>query len=301
MAREDASRLLLVDGNNLFFRAYFGLSNSDKFEPIYAVTGFFNALGDAVRRFQPSHMVVVFDDGRSTWRMQLYPEYKQNRPKQEEQAMGDAQLYIAQDLLDAMGISIWLEAGVEGDDHVAAVIERIRNLPVLILSGDKDLRQLVRRNEVNIFHPGTSRPLSYPDIEKMYGLPPHRLPELWALHGDKTDNIPGVPSIGEKRAKAILSQWGDVGSAVLHEPRLAGHDYEVSRNLRLVTVNPALSKFSLDTPDLVFNPVGYGQGGAEVVEMLLDRPGLGKLNDQWIGGTLWRDRGRRPRDFSKRP
>lgn len=304
---ENPPRLLVVDGSNIFFRAYFGLINQDFDRPTWGIHGFLNSLAGYARRFRPTHMVIVFDQGRSAYRMELYPEYKANRPKSEEfdpSDSADTQLLATATLLKLFGLRVWTESHVEGDDIIAAVVGRFKGqMDILVISGDKDLRQLIAPR-VTVYQPSLKsqdrEPWEVQDVVEHYGVRPERLPEVWALCGDKGDNIPGIPQIGEKRALKLIEKYGDLFKVGLSDdPKIENHRHQIYTNFKLVSLQPQLSEFQLGLDDVVFNPTTPLDDNAHLLLAKLQEYDLNKIITDWSGMTLWAERGKRARDFHK--
>jgi DNA polymerase-1 len=243
---------------------------------------------------------VVFDKGKSEFRKAIYPEYKAGR----HDASGmidfeDAnnQMAQAQKLLADMGIVVWKEQGIEADDVLATVKKKFEEQvdEIIILTGDKDLRQLIS-NKTVVIHPSLGKKLEERwDLDRVidhYSVTPERLPEIWALSGDKADNIPGVPGIGEKH--------GNISAVVLSdEKRVQGHEANIHLSYKLVQLNPDLSQMWLSLEDIRFKPIGPNDEGSEVIREILQRGGYDKILGRWTSNTLWSERGIRLKDLKK--
>lgn len=209
-------RLLVVDGHAMAYRAYFAireLRTHDR-RPVNGVFGFWKLLCKALSAYPSSHISVAFDAGGETFRHKLFPDYKATRsPMPEDLA---AQLPLIHELLNALGFPIWECVGIEADDLLATMISRAeaQGMHALILSSDKDLAQLVTE-EVRLLRPlGRGRDgfeeFGPQSVEDHYGVAPARIVDWLSLVGDSSDNIPGVPGVGEKTATKLLRQFGSL-------------------------------------------------------------------------------------------
>jgi len=202
---------ILVDGSSYLYRAFHApphLTNS-RGEPTGAVYGVVNMLRSLLKQFQPSHMVVVFDAKGKTFRDELFAEYKSHRPPMPEELRG--QIEPLHQIIRAMGLPLLSVSGVEADDVIGTLARRASEAgrPALISTGDKDMAQLVDAN-VTLINTMNNTILGPQEVEDKYGVPPERIIDLLALMGDKSDNIPGVPGVGEKTALAMLQGIGGI-------------------------------------------------------------------------------------------
>jgi DNA polymerase-1 len=249
---ESTERLLLVDGHHLFHRTYNALPRSIvglDGAPVQGVYGFAGAFLKLLRRFEPSHVCVPFDPPSPPFRRLLFPDYRTGRPRgtPEEVANFDVQVAQTQQALDHLGVPYVMPEGFEADDAIGTLAARASSagLPTTIVSGDRDLLQLVGPL-VTVFMPkGQEGELHTTDLVlERWGVRPDQFPYLKALIGDPSDQIPGVPGIGPRTAAALLAQYGSIDAiyAALPElpPRhaalLTAHRDRVQLNLRLVTI-----------------------------------------------------------------
>lgn len=299
-------RLLLFDGNNLFKRAYHGMMNqglSHNGIPTWGIFGTVQSIATAIRTHKPTHVVVVFDLGKSAYRLNIWPKYKAGRPEQTDEVFQDSvdQLQETQELLPLFGLQVWQEQGIEADDIIGTLVDRFsRDLPITILSGDKDLKQLVS-DSVTLYHPslGTKPEICWrkQDVIDHFGIPPERLPEIWALSGDKVDNIPGVPGIGEKTAIKFITKYGDLSNVTLSdEKKIQGYRHDIAMSHKLVMLYPELSSFDMDLDHIRFVPATEE---SEDLTSSLHRLGFQELSSRLKQGTLWSERGLRLRDLQK--
>ncbi|HET7304684.1 MAG TPA: DNA polymerase I [Segeticoccus sp.] len=242
------SRLLLLDGHSLAYRAFFALP-AENFstrtgQTTNAVFGFTSMLINVLRDEEPTHVGVAFDVSRQTFRAEQYAEYKAGRAATPDEFK--SQLSLVQEVLDALRIRYVEYPGYEADDIIGTLTSRAREqgLQVLICSGDRDAIQLVDE-QVTLLYPrkGVSDLARMtPDaVQEKYGVPPERYSDLAALVGETSDNLPGVPGVGPKTAAKWLGQYGDLSGIVDHVTEIKGkagqsvrdHLDDVLRNRRL--------------------------------------------------------------------
>ncbi len=216
--KDDATHehmLIAVDGTSLMYRAYYAireLTGPDG-SATNAVYGFTNMLLRLMDDYDPEFMVVAFDRGKPEYRLQLYPDYKGHRPEMPDDLR--SQFAPARDILAGLGIPCLEVDGVEADDVIAAVADKFasRSHECLIVTGDKDFLQLVNDHvRVLLTRRGITDMTEYDrdQVLEDLGLPPELLADMKGLMGDSSDNIPGVPGVGEKTAQKLLGQFDSV-------------------------------------------------------------------------------------------
>lgn len=210
--------LILVDGSSYLYRAYYApphLTNS-KGEATGAVYGVVNMLRSLLTRYQPSHIAVVFDAKGKTFRNDLYDGYKAHRPPMPDDLR--SQIEPLYRIIRALGLPLISIQGVEADDVIGTIARQasLEKRAVLISTGDKDMAQLVDDN-ITLINTMTDTIMGPEEIAEKFGVGPERIIDLLALMGDKADNIPGLPGVGEKTALAMLTGTGSVHN-LLAEP-----------------------------------------------------------------------------------
>ena len=200
-------RLLLLDGHSLAYRAFFALPvenfSTTTGQPTNAVYGFTSMLINILRDEQPTHLAVAFDVGRKTFRSEIFAEYKANRAESPTDFRG--QVSLVQEVLGALRVPVITAEGYEADDVIATLTVQAveQGMDVLIATGDRDALQLVNEH-VTVLYPrkGVSDMTRFtPEaVEEKYGLTPTQYPDFAALRGDPSDNLPSIPSVGEKTA-----------------------------------------------------------------------------------------------------
>ena len=206
-------QLVLIDGSGYIFRAFHALPMmmSPEGVPVNAVFGFTKMLMKLMDDLQPSHVLVIFDAGRVTFRNDIYPEYKQNRTDPPDELV--PQFSLVRDATEAMSLPVTELPGFEADDLIASYAKMAHEsgTECLIVSSDKDLMQLVRPG-VTMLDPMKQRRISDAEVVEKFGVLPNRVVDVQSLAGDSTDNVPGVPGIGIKTAAELINQFGDLDS-----------------------------------------------------------------------------------------
>jgi len=229
-------RLLLLDGHSLAYRAFFALPvenfSTTTGQHTNAVYGFTSMLVNVLRDEQPTHVGVAFDVSRQTFRLAEYSEYKAKRNKTPTEFSG--QLPIIEQVLDAFGITFLKKDGFEADDIIATLTTQAlaADMEVLILTGDRDSIQLVT-DRSTVLYPmrGVSdlARMTPAWVEDKYGVPPHRYPEIAALVGEASDNLPGVPGVGVGYAAKWINQYDGLDNVITHADEITGKKGEALR------------------------------------------------------------------------
>ncbi|MET0468415.1 MAG: DNA polymerase I [Aeromicrobium sp.] len=241
-------RLLLIDGHSVAYRAFFALPVENfattTGQSTNAVFGFTSMLINVLRDEQPTHVCVAFDLSRHSFRTEEYAEYKANRSKSPEEFSG--QVALVKEVLDAMDIRHVDKAGYEADDIIATLATRAEaaGMEVLVCSGDRDALQLVTE-KVTLLYPrkGVSdlARMTPTAVQEKYGVLPEFYPDIAALVGETSDNLPGVPGVGPKTAAKWINTYGTLEALVRHVDEVPGkagqslrdHLDSVLRNRRL--------------------------------------------------------------------
>ncbi|MFC4499135.1 MULTISPECIES: DNA polymerase I [Streptomyces] len=229
-------RLMLMDGHSLAYRAFFALP-AENFttatgQPTNAIYGFASMLANTLRDEAPTHFAVAFDVSRKTWRSEEFTEYKANRSKTPDEFKG--QVELIGELLDAMHAQRFAVDGFEADDVIAtlATEAEAEGFDVLIVTGDRDSFQLVTEHTTVLYPTKGVSELTRFTPEKVvekYGLTPAQYPDFAALRGDPSDNLPGIPGVGEKTAAKWINQFGSFAELVERVEEVKG---KVGQNLR---------------------------------------------------------------------
>ncbi|MFD5451532.1 DNA polymerase I, partial [Streptomyces sp. NPDC127100] len=229
-------RLMLMDGHSLAYRAFFALP-AENFttatgQPTNAIYGFASMLANTLRDEAPTHFAVAFDVSRKTWRSEEFTEYKANRSKTPDEFKGQVQLIG--ELLDAMHVTRFAVEGFEADDVIATLATQAEaeGFEVLIVTGDRDSFQLVSEHTTVLYPTKGVSELTRFTPEKVvekYGLTPAQYPDFAALRGDPSDNLPGIPGVGEKTAAKWINQFGSFAELVERVDEVKG---KAGQNLR---------------------------------------------------------------------
>lgn len=272
-----AEKIVLIDGHSILNRAFYGLPDLTNSEGLHtnAVYGFLNIMFKILDEEAPEYLTVAFDVHAPTFRHEMYADYKGTRKPMAEELR--QQVPVIKDVLKAMGINIIEQAGLEADDLLGTISKRCgrQGMDVSVISGDRDLLQLATKR-VKIRIPKTKQGRTEiedyyaEDVKERYQVTPEEFIDLKALMGDASDNIPGVPSIGEKTATKIITEYHSIENAYEHveelkPPRAAKALKEhwdmavMSRKLAKINVDAGVA-FRLDEAKLgnVFTEEAYG-------------------------------------------
>lgn len=224
--------LILVDGSSYLYRAYHAfppLTNSAG-EPTGAMYGVLNMLRSLIMQYQPTHAAVVFDAKGKTFRDELFEHYKSHRPPMPDDLR--AQIEPLHAMVKAMGLPLLAVSGVEADDVIGTLAREAEKVgrPVLISTGDKDMAQLVTPN-ITLINTMTNTILGPDEVVNKYGVPPELIIDFLALMGDSSDNIPGVPGVGEKTAQALLQGLGGLDTLYAEPEKIAGLTFRGAKTM----------------------------------------------------------------------
>jgi DNA polymerase I len=249
-------RLLLLDGHSLAYRAFFALPvenfSTTTGQPTNAVYGFTAMLINVLRDEKPTHLATVFDRGEPTFRHEQWVEYKANRKETPEDFR--SQLSLIFEVLDALGIRRLSAPGYEADDLIATLATEAakEDMDVLIVTGDRDVLQLVSdRVTVLMTRRGITEMTRFtPEaVREKYGLSPSQYPDFAALRGDPSDNLPGIPGVGEKTATKWIAEFGSLAALVDRVDEVKGKVGDALReHLASVLRNRQLTSLLTDLP-----------------------------------------------------
>lgn len=254
--KETRSRLLLLDGHSLAYRAFYALRDANMVtttgQHTEGVYGFTSMLINVLRDEDPTHIAVAFDVSRKTFRSETFPEYKANRSKSPDEFAG--QIDLIKEVLDALRVPSVEKDGYEADDVIATLAARAEaeGLEVLICTGDRDAFQLISDN-VTVLYPrrGVSdlNRMTPDAIRDKYGLSPSQYPDFAALRGDPSDNLPNIPSVGEKTAAKWVVQFGTLDDLVARADEVKGKVGDALRaHLGQVMTNRQLTELVREVP-----------------------------------------------------
>ncbi|UPY38064.1 DNA polymerase I [Sediminicoccus sp. KRV36] len=239
--------LILIDGSGYIFRAFHALPPMTRPDgtPVNAVFGFAQILERFLSQNVSTHIAVIFDTARTTFRSEIYPAYKAHRPEPPEELV--PQFALIREATEAFGVARVELAGFEADDLIAAYAKAFEaeGGRVTIVSSDKDLMQLIREHVI-MLDPIKQKPIREAEVLEKFGVAPNKVAEVQALAGDATDNVPGVPGIGVKTAASLLAEYGDLETLLarageIKQPKrrelLLEHAEMARISLRLVTLD----------------------------------------------------------------
>jgi len=232
MTQPALSPLILVDGSSYLFRAYHvpylqALSTSEG-QPTGAITGVLNMINSLKKDYPNGNIVVVFDAKGKTFRNDMYPEYKANRPPMPDDLR--SQIAPLHEIIEAMGLPLLVIEGVEADDVIGTLAKQAdeKGIETVISTGDKDMAQLVTPN-VRLINTMTNVELDVAGVEEKFGIRPDQIIDYLALMGDKVDNIPGVEKCGPKTAVKWLLEHGTLENVIANADKVKG---KIGENLR---------------------------------------------------------------------
>ncbi|SUZ84149.1 uncharacterized protein METZ01_LOCUS37003, partial [marine metagenome] len=243
-----SDKLVLVDGSSYLYRAFHAMPNltNSQGEPTGAVYGVVNMLRRLLKEEPAEYFAVVFDASGPTFRNQMYPEYKANRPPMPDELR--VQIQPLHDVISALGLPLICVKGVEADDVIGTLTVAASEIGIetLIASGDKDLAQLVG-DKVLLMDSMKDVTYNAAGVVNKFGVPPERMIDFLTLVGDTVDNIPGVPKVGPKTASKWLNEFGSLDELVQHADDIGG---KVGENLRAaldqLPMSKALATIKLD-------------------------------------------------------
>ncbi|RUO23166.1 DNA polymerase I [Aliidiomarina iranensis] len=232
MQRIPKQPFILVDGSSYLFRAFYApphLTNSAG-EPTGAIYGVVNMLRSLLKQFEPTHMAVVFDAKGGTFRNEMYAEYKANRPPMPDDLR--SQIEPLHNIIRAMGLPLISIEGVEADDVIGTLAQQAakEGRTCLISTGDKDMAQLVN-DHVILINTMTSTVLDEAAVPEKYGVRPDQMIDFLALMGDSSDNIPGLPGVGEKTALKMLEGMGSIAAMIENPDKLAELSFRGAKSM----------------------------------------------------------------------
>ena len=222
--------IILVDGSSYLYRAFHampGLNNSEG-QPTGAIYGVINMTRSLLKQYQPDYIAMVFDAKGKTFRDDIYPEYKANRPPMPDEMR--SQVPYIYEIVEAMGLPLLVIEGVEADDVIGTLAAQAEEkaVDVLISTGDKDMAQLVN-DRVTLVNTMDNRVTDVDGVKTRFGVKADQFIDYLALVGDSADNIPGVPKVGPKTAVKLINDYGDLDNLINHADEIKG---KLGENLR---------------------------------------------------------------------
>ncbi|WP_337039107.1 MULTISPECIES: DNA polymerase I [Pseudescherichia] len=296
--------LILVDGSSYLYRAYHAfppLTNSAG-EPTGAMYGVLNMLRSLIMQYQPTHAAVVFDAKGKTFRDELFEHYKSHRPPMPDDLRSQIEPLHA--MVKAMGLPLMAISGVEADDVIGTLALEAEKMgrPVLISTGDKDMAQLVTPN-VTLINTMTNTILGPEEVINKYGVPPELIIDFLALMGDSSDNIPGVPGVGEKTAQALLQGLGGLETLLNESDKIATLSFrgaktmaaKLEQNREVARLSYQLATIKTDVElDLSCEQLTVQQPAADELLSLFKRYEFKRWTTDVEAGTWLQGKGAKP-------
>ncbi len=269
------NKILLLDSNSLMHRAYHALPNLKSSKGLYtgAIYGFLSILLKIIKEQNPTHIAAAFDLHGPTFRHEMYKEYKATRKPMDEELR--QQVEPLKDLITAMGIKIVSKQGYEGDDILGTLSKRFDD-ECIIVTGDRDSFQLVSPTTKIFWTKKGVSDIEVYDVERLLedGFTVEQFIDYKALRGDASDNVPGVPSVGEKTAKQLLDKYGSLENILANAEQIPGKlGQNVANNKELALLSKELVTINCDVPvectlaDIAFTPVYSGEVKQKLAEL----------------------------------
>lgn len=281
--------MLATDTNVLMQRSRFVYDNLTRPDghPSGVVYGTIRSVISLLRRFEPDYFIPAFDVGKSKFRTDISSDYKANRG--EKQPYLVSQFAATRGILEALGFPAYYEQNVEADDLLAKLaIHHSKNKHVTICTQDHDIFQLASSN-VTIFRPrlGARKEqfVTGDSFSIDAGLPPNRVPEIWAITGDGGDNIPGIPRIGWKTAQKMVLKHGSLQHAIANEPKLHPYADQCMTNYKLIHLDGTVATKEPEFKRL--SDIKRDMYGNEDVMEFFEQWGLQSFLNQYADGTLF--------------
>jgi 5'-3' exonuclease len=290
-------KIHLIDASPYIFRAYFSIPSSLRTPdgaPANAVYGYTAFLLDLLKKANPTHIAVAFDGSLTTsFRNEMYPAYKAQREKPDEELY--AQLQACREVTEALGMKWYIDARYEADDIIGTIAAKLgkNDCRFVVVSGDKDLAQLVNK-KTTLWDFAKDRLFNEKTVKLHFGVRANQIIDLLALMGDAVDNIPGVKGVGEKTAIELLKKFSGVeeiyqnidkvGKLPLRGAAAIRAKLEASQNMALLSKQ--LATIAVDAP-IKFNlrTLKYSGADRKKVETLFDRLGFGKIRERIL---MWK-------------
>jgi DNA polymerase-1 len=300
--------LLLVDGHSLAYRAFYALPldnfSTSSGQPTNAVFGFTSMLINAIKDEKPTHLAIAFDVSRETFRREMFAEYKANRAKSPDEFR--SQLPLITEVIEAMQIPGIQVKGYEADDIIATLAKQgeKKGMRVSILTGDRDSYQLVNESITVLYaRKGVS------DIARMtpaavlekYELTPEQYPDFAALRGDPSDNLPSVPSVGEKTAVKWIKEYGNLDELIKHANEISGKVGESLRaNIEQVKLNRKMTELVKDVSlDVGVDQLAVKELDIDLVNKVFTALEFKSLRERLIGNaSVSKDSSEKPKQSS---
>ena len=300
--------LLLVDGHSLAYRAFYALPldnfSTSSGQPTNAVFGFTSMLINAIKDEKPTHLAIAFDVSRETFRREMFAEYKANRAKSPDEFR--SQLPLITEVIEAMQIPGIQVKGYEADDIIATLAKQgeKKGMRVSILTGDRDSYQLVNESITVLYaRKGVSdiARMTPAEVLEKYELTPEQYPDFAALRGDPSDNLPSVPSVGEKTAVKWIKEYGNLDELIKHANEISGKVGESLRaNIEQVKLNRKMTELVKDVSlDVGVEQLVVKELDIDLVNKVFTALEFKSLRERLIGNaSVSKDSSKKPKQSS---
>jgi len=288
----ESKQLILVDGSSYLFRAFHALPplTNSKQQDTGAVKGVINMIRSLMKNYEDSNIAIVFDAKGKTFRSKIYTEYKANRPPMPDELR--SQIQPIHQIIEAMGLPLLIISDVEADDVIGTLSGQATEagISTLISTGDKDLAQLVN-DKVTLINTMTNELLNNESVVAKFGVALNRIIDYLALMGDKSDNIPGVPSVGPKTAVKWLLEYGSMEGVIENAEAIGGKVGEKLRdNIDLLRLSYELATIKMDVVlDVKIPELVAGQADKQKLHELFSemefKSWIKELEDQGVAGA----------------
>ncbi|MBE0597410.1 MAG: DNA polymerase I [Desulfuromonadales bacterium] len=286
---EQPKRLYLIDGSSYIYRAYFAIRHLSTSQGVAtnAVYGFTNMLLKVMREEHPDHLAVIFDAKGPTFRKEIYPQYKANRVAMPDDLV--PQIPLIKEVVRALRLPAFALEGFEADDIIATLVRRFvaEGMQITVVTGDKDLLQIVGE-QVRLYDTMRDKFSGLPEVAERFGGPPSVVTDVLALAGDTSDNIPGVPGIGEKTARELIAEFGSLENLLANVDRVKGAKRQ--ENLRAFADQARLSRRLVELREdlpvaLEYDDFALGEPDRQALTALFKRLEFHKLQQEFSVGT----------------
>ncbi len=275
---EGKKKILLIDANSFIHRAFHALPplKTKEGKPVGAIYGLTNTLLRILENERPDYVAAAFDTPETTFRKEMFEEYKAQRPETPEELI--SQIVESYNLFEKLGIKTLEKPGFEADDVLGALAERFtkdKNVKTFILTGDLDSLQLVDDENTIVLVPqkGVSRMTEYNEekVKERFGVEPSRLADYKGLVGDSSDNIPGIPGIGPKTAKSLLQKYGTIERMYekIEKEENENLKEKIIKNKAQALLSKKLATIKKEIPlDFSLEGLKYEKGNGQLIEYL---------------------------------
>ncbi|MEI8011498.1 MAG: DNA polymerase I [Candidatus Omnitrophota bacterium] len=282
-------RILLIDGHALSYRSFYAVADlrNSRGLPTNAVFGFVNILRKILKRYTPDFVGACFDTGKATFRREKFADYKIQRPPMPEGLI--EQIPLIKDVLRAYGIPVYEMQGYEADDLIATLVTRFNTLghDIIIASDDKDMQQLLSQ-QVSLYNSRRDALLTPEDTRVRFGVGPEGVVDYLALAGDASDNIPGVPGVGDVTAQKLLIKFGSLDAILARSAEIKGKLREkIEQGRQSALLSRELAKLDQTVPlDCTIDDLRFGRMNRAALSILFSNFEFRRLADEFSSAEI---------------